>query len=77
MKGRKKYEKRKRIMEIDRVAYAIILNSLFKMKNELQEQQKETDLINKVIVNIIKAPSKQKIGIFSNRKKNKDYETTR
>ncbi|MFQ9296821.1 MAG: hypothetical protein ACLR4X_00055 [Clostridia bacterium] len=67
----------KRIMEIDRVAYAIILNSLFKMKNELQEQQKETDLINKVIVNIIKAPSKQKIGIFSNRKKNKDYETTR
>ena len=75
MKGRKKNEKR--IMEIDRVAYAIILNSLFKMKNELQEQQKETDLINKVIVNIIKAPSKQKIGIFSNRKKNKDYETTR
>ena len=69
--------KEKRIMEIDRVAYAIILNSLFKMKNELQEQQKETDLINKVIVNIIKAPSKQKIGIFSNRKKNKDYETTR
>ena len=67
----------KRIMEIDRVAYAIILNSLFKMKNELQEQQKETDLINKVIVNIIKAPSKQKIGIFSNRKNNKDYETTR
>ena len=67
----------KRIMEIDRVAYAIILNSLFKMKNELQEQQKETDLINKVIVNRIKAPSKQKIGIFSNRKKNKDYETTR
>ena len=67
----------KRIMEIDRVAYAIILNTLFKMKNELQEQQKETDLINKVIVNIIKAPSKQKIGIFSNRKKNKDYETTR
>lgn len=67
----------KRIMEIDRVTYAIILNSLFKMKNELQEQQKETDLINKVIVNIIKAPSKQKIGIFSNRKKNKDYETTR
>lgn len=67
----------KRIMEIDRVAYTIILNSLFKMKNELQEQQKETDLINKVIVNIIKAPSKQKIGIFSNRKKNKDYETTR
>ena len=68
---------KKRIMEIDRVAYAIILNSLFKMKNGLQEQQKETDLINKVIVNIIKAPSKQKIGIFSNRKKNKDYETTR
>lgn len=67
----------KRIMEMDRVAYAIILNSLFKMKNELQEQQKETDLINKVIVNIIKAPSKPKIGIFSNRKKNKDYETTR
>ena len=63
----------KRIMEIDRVAYAIILNSLFKMKNELQEQQKETDLINKVIVNIIKAPSKQKIGIFSNRKKIKCY----
>ncbi len=44
MKGRKKYEKRKRIMEIDRVAYAIILNSLFKMKNELQEQQKKKQI---------------------------------
>ena len=54
----------KKVMEVDRVAYAIILKSLINMKNEMREQEKETDLIDKVIVKIIKAPSKQKKGLF-------------
>ena len=58
----------KKIMEVDRVAYAIILNSLINMKNEMREQEKETDLIDKVIVKIIKAPSKQKKGVFHKKK---------
>lgn len=53
----------KRVMEVDRVAYAIIFNSLLNMKKELSEQKKETDLIDKVIIKIAKAPSKKK-GIF-------------
>ena len=58
----------KKVMEVDRVAYAIILNSLINMKNEMLEQEKETDLIDKVIVKIIKAPSKQKKGVFHKKK---------
>ena len=54
----------KKVMEVDRVAYAIILNSLINMKNEMREQEKETDLIDKVIVKIIKAKNKKKKGIF-------------
>ena len=54
----------KKVMELDRTAYAIILNSLIDMKNNMRKQEKETDLIDKVIVKIIKAPSKQKKGIF-------------
>lgn len=66
-------EDEKRVIEADRIAYAIILNSLINMKNELQQQDKETDLIDKVIVKIVKSPSKQK-GIFK-RKKGNCYET--
>lgn len=57
----------KRIMEMDRVAYAIILNSLLNMKNELRQQEKETDLVDKVILKLANAPSKQK-GIFHRKK---------
>lgn len=53
----------KRLMEMDRVAYAIILNSLINMKNELRNQDKETDLVDKVIVKLANAPSKNK-GLF-------------
>ena len=60
-------EDKKRIMEIDRVAYGIILNSLVSMKNELKKQEKETDLIDKVIIKIVNAPSKKK-GIFHSKK---------
>ena len=54
----------KKVMELDRTADAIILNSLIDTKNNMRKQEKETDLIDKVIVKIIKAPSKQKNGIF-------------
>lgn len=54
----------KRVMEMNRMEYAIILNSLINMKNELHKQEKETDLIDKVIRKTIKSPSKQKNGIF-------------
>lgn len=60
-------EDEKRIMEMDRVAYAIIFNSLLSMKNELRKQEKETDLVDKVILKLAKAPSKHK-GIFHKKK---------
>lgn len=66
-------EDEKRVMEVDKIAYAIILNSLINMKNELRQQEKETDLIDKVIVKIAKAPAKKK-GVF-HRKKESRYET--
>lgn len=61
----------KRVMEVDRIAYAIIFNSLLSMKNELRQQNKETDLIDKVILKIAKAPSKRK-GIFHKKKGDRD-----
>jgi hypothetical protein len=64
----------KRVVEMDRIVYAIILNSLLSMKNELRQQEKETDLIDKVIIKIAKAPSKKQKGIF-HRKKGDSYET--
>ena len=61
-------EDEKKVMELDRTAYAIILNSLIDMKNNMRKQEKETDLIDKVIVKIIKAPSKQKKGYFQKKR---------
>ena len=66
-------EDEKRVMEVDKIAYAIILNSLINMKNELRQQEKETDLIDKVIVKIAKSPTNKK-GVF-HRKKESRYET--
>lgn len=64
----------KKVMEMDRVVYAIILNSLLSMKNELRQQEKETDLIDKVIIKVAKAPSKKQKRKF-HRKKGDSYET--
>ena len=64
---------KKKVMEMDRVVYAIILNSLLSMKKELSEQEQETKLIDKVIIKVAKAPSKRK-GVFQ-RKKGDSYET--
>lgn len=67
-------EDEKRVVEMDRIVYAIIINSLLSMKNELRQQEKETDLIDKVIIKVAKAPPKKKKGIL-NRKKGDNYET--
>ena len=61
----------KRVMEMNRMEYEIILNSLINMKNELHKQEKETDLIDKVIRKTIKSPSKQKNGIFHKKNDNR------
>ena len=53
----------KRVMELDRATYAVILNSLIDMKNNMRKKEVETDIIDKVIVKVIKAPTKQKKGI--------------
>ena len=54
----------KKVMELDRTTYAVILNSLIDMKNNMRKKEVETDIIDKVIVKVIKEPSKQKKGIF-------------
>lgn len=62
-----------RVMEMDKVEYAIIINSLMSMRNALQQEEKETDLVDKVIRKAIKLPTKQK-GIFHKAKGSKCYE---
>ena len=64
-----------RTMEIDKNEYAIILNALISMRNALRQEQKETDLVDKVIVKTVKAPSKKNRGIF--KMKRKDSNDTR
>ncbi len=66
-------EDEKRVIEIDRITYNIILNALLNMKNELMNEKKETDLIDKVITKIVKSPQKPK-GIF-HKKRGDIYET--
>lgn len=63
----------KRVMEIDQAEFAIIINALMNMRNNLKQEEKETDLVDKVIRKTIKSPSKQK-GIF-HKKRNDDYES--
>ena len=58
-----------RTMEIDKNEYAIILNALISMRNALRQEQKETDLVDKVIVKTVKAPSKKNRGIFKMKRK--------
>ena len=65
-------EDEKRVVEMDRIVYAIIINSLLSMKNELRQQEKETDLIDKVIIKDAKAPSKKQKGIFHRKKGDRD-----
>ena len=60
-------EDEKRVVEMDRIVYAIIINSLLSMKNELRQQEKETDLIK-----VAKAPSKKQKGIFHRKKGDRD-----
>ena len=54
----------KRVMEMDKVEFAIIVNALMSMRNALLQEEKETDLVDKVIRKTIKTPTKQKKGIF-------------
>ena len=63
----------KRVMEIDQSEFAIIINALMNLRNNLKQEEKETDLIDKVIRKTIKCPSKQN-GIF-HKKRNDDYES--
>lgn len=64
-------ENDKRVMELDRTTYAVILNSLIDMKNNMRKKEVETDIIDKVIVKVIKAPTKQKKGNFQKKRSTK------
>ena len=64
-----------RMMEIDKAEYAIILNALVSMHNALKQEEKDTDLVDKVILKTVKAPSKKNKGIF--KMKRKDNNDTR
>ena len=52
-----------KVMEMDRVEYAIIINALMDMRNNLKQEEKETDLVDKVIKKAVKLPTRRK-GIF-------------
>lgn len=65
----------KRVMEMDKVEFAIIVNALMSMRNALLQEEKETDLVDKVIRKTIKTPTKQKKGIFYKAKRNDSHES--
>ena len=64
-----------RVMEMDKVEYAIILNSLMNMRNSLKQEEKETDLVDKVIRKTLKLSPKQKGGLFYKMKRKDNYES--
>lgn len=49
-----------KVMEMDRVEYAIIINALMDLRNNLKQEEKETDLVDKVIRKAIKLPNRRK-----------------
>ena len=65
----------KRVMEMDKVEFAIIVNALMSMRTALLQEEKETDLVDKVIRKTIKTPTKQKKGIFYKTKRNDNHES--
>lgn len=65
----------KRVMEIDKAEFAIIVNALMSMRNTLLQEEKETDLVDKVIRKTIKTPTKQKKGMFYKTKRNDSHES--
>lgn len=64
----------KRVMEIDKTEFAIIVNALMSLRNNLLQQEKETDIVDKVIRKTIKTPVKQKKGVFYKKKRNDVHE---
>lgn len=64
-----------RVMEMNQVEFAIIVNALMNMRNTLKQEEKETDLVDKVIRKTIKLSPKQKGGLFYKMKRKEDYET--
>ena len=63
----------KRVIEMNQKDFAIIINALMNMRKNMLQEQKETDLVDKVIRTTIKAPAKPK-GIF-HKKRREIYET--
>lgn len=64
-----------RVMEVDKIEYAIILNALMSMRNTLKQEEKETDLVDKVIRKTVKLSPKQKEGLFYKMKRKDNYES--
>lgn len=65
----------KKVMEIDQKEYAIIINALMSLRNAMLQEEKETDLVDKVIKKTLKAPSKKKGIFFKSSMRNDRYET--
>ena len=65
----------KRVMEIDKREFAIIINALMSLRNAMLQEEKETDLVDKVIKKTLKAPSKKKGIFFKSSMRNDRYET--
>ena len=64
-----------RIMEMNQVEYAIIVNSLMNMRNTLKREEKDTDLDDTVIRKTLKIPTKQTGGLFYRMKRKDNHES--
>ena len=52
-------KKQKRYLYLDSNEYSVVLNSLIQFKNKLIQQGRYTDIVDEIIITLIKAPVKK------------------
>lgn len=60
MKGRL-YMNNIKLLELDKYEIGILINALYQFRNKLLREDKDTELIDKVLTKTIKAPDKKKL----------------
>ena len=49
----------KRVLTLDRYEHGVVINALNKMRNDLLEEERPTDILDEVLLKVIDAPTKK------------------
>ena len=49
----------KRVLTLDRYEHGVVINALNEMRNDLLEEERPTDILDKVLLKVIDAPTKK------------------